>query len=719
MQCIFCNGERGDLKILTYDAFNSICQVSIARQDGLHERIQLQYLPEYRMHRICRAKYINKRDIARCVDRLHNVGIRVSSVDLADHVVDDLDVQLSESKFDIRTCCLLCDESVSKVPKHYVSTMGPKSLDRLFYLCKSEVGQFSELLARLSDPVIFNAKFHRKCYLNFTRKHSTTRCASPDSSFNSAIVGTNKFNPSVFETDTSDIVQDADVLGTHFNVGVDAYSTLVEHMDVSESAHYDFNDHNLLVNHMDIAQTVQFPENDSTSISCCHDSTAIHLRTSIEYMDTCDIVTPDQHDGCVQEQDGIEMHSCRQCASCWRCDVGSGELDIQNYNGTLVLRRYSRVRAADINVDILLCGSCRTFLVPNLSVSKMWSSGWPCVITAILTDRQFAFCKSELWKLLPTSFMQWWHVVAASENLDCTDCGMFADMSSSRCRFDQLTKTDNIGDFISAMDDYAFPCVRCPAGCFADVYKCNLMTFNHFIDWKFNVSFFGGDKLMLNGARRDWPCPSVQLEEFSVRPSLIIDPQVGLSLMFCDVHGTGLKKPFVHVAKNPILKDHGLQYPDNLAAAILTPLVIRDGRMSKWTSSTHVIKAVGGYSGISSSVLSCDIKRTVCDERLAMAQCMAMKFRPDIYHISRERYIDDVSRGGEGEFLRVMNHYDSFYRHLVGLRSESAISGATFIDVDDCFRIHDQMFERDAKNDVDANFWKLSLLFPHSSGNHM
>jgi hypothetical protein len=323
--------------------------------------------------------------------------------------------------------------------------------------------------------------------------------------------------------------------------------------------------------------------------------------------------------------------------------------------------------------------------------------------------------KNEFWKLLPSSYMQWWHIVAARENLDCTDCGLFDDKTSSLDRFKRESKTENVGVFISLMDDYAFPCVKCPAGCFADVYKCNIMTFNHFLCWKFNVSFFGGDKTMLVGARRDWPCASVQLEEFSVRPSLVVDTEVGLSVMYCDAH-CNLKRPFVHVPTNPILKDHGLQYPDNLAAAVLSPFVIREGRMSKWTNSTHVIKAVGGYSGISSSTLSCDVKRTFCDERLAMAQCLARNYRADIYHISRERYVEDITTDGEAEFTYIMNHYYKFYHDSVVTRADASISGATFIDVEDCFRIHNQMFQRDTKADVDSNLWKLSLLIAHCAG---
>ena len=186
--------------------------------------------------------------------------------------------------------------------------------------------------------------------------------------------------------------------------------------------------------------------------------------------------------------------------------------------------------------------------------------------------------------------------------------------------------------------------------------------------------------------------------------------------MYCSIHGKGLTSSFVHVPKNPILKDHGLQYADNCAAAILTPNVIRAGRMGRWTNSTHVIKAVGGYSGISSSMLSCDVEQTVCDERLAMAECLAMNHRSDIYHIVRERFLDNTSYGGEVEFIRVLNHYKKHYKNSVETEVEQAMRGATYIDVADSSNIHEQIFKRDSKEDVDFKSCQLSLIFTHSGG---
>jgi hypothetical protein len=127
--------------------------------------------------------------------------------------------------------------------------------------------------------------------------------------------------------------------------------------------------------------------------------------------------------------------------------------------------------------------------------------------------------------------------------------------------------------------------------------------------------------------------------------------------MMCDSHGKGLLKPVIHVPMNPILEE-GLPYPDTNAAATLQPNVIRRGQMGAWTNSNHVVRAIGGYTGISSSSIAMKIDSTVKDERLAMSTALAMNHRPDIHNIVRKRYLE--MRKGKDELKRLWRHYDFF-----------------------------------------------------------
>ena len=56
---------------------------------------------------------------------------------------------------------------------------------------------------------------------------------------------------------------------------------------------------------------------------------------------------------------------------------------------------------------------------------------------------------------------------------------------------------------------------------------------------------------------------------------------------------------FVHMIRHPTLIDAPL-HPDGLATATVTPNIKREPKLSKWTSSTHVVDQVGSSSGLNS-----------------------------------------------------------------------------------------------------------------------
>ena len=111
------------------------------------------------------------------------------------------------------------------------------------------------------------------------------------------------------------------------------------------------------------------------------------------------------------------------------------------------------------------------------------------------------------------------HAATVGLEVETPEVPLFVDFTQHSHRYNTLIKSGNIGDFIAAMTDYAFPCVKCPAGCFAFVDECIRIPFNHFLDWKFDLRFFGADRKYLAGARRDWPVSSLQLEVFRVSPA--------------------------------------------------------------------------------------------------------------------------------------------------------------------------------------------------------
>jgi hypothetical protein len=410
--------------------------------------------------------------------------------------------------------------------------------------------------------------------------------------------------------------------------------------------------------------------------------------------------------------------SGRQCANCKRVESGEFHMLMTSHSGHIIRRAFCRIPVSDS--DRILCHLCLTYLTTHVPQSRLWQCGWPSVISSLLSDRKNVGIQTSVWKFLPDPHREAWRELAIDSGVD-VDSGAaaaFQDYTSLLQTYDTMIKSGKPGDFISAMDKFAFPCVKCPAGCFAYVDQCQLLAFNHFLHWKLEVSIMGGDSKRLKGARIDWPSTSLQLKKFTVSPGVVVDADKGLCILLCDYHGSGLAKPVIHVPRNPVLGDLGLQYPDRCAAAILTPNVIRAGRMGKWTNSSHVVAAVGGYSGISSSSLALDVDINVVDTRLAAAQCLAMTHRSDIYHICRDRYSDIPD--GDVEFHHMLDDYNK--RLKPSQHDElTAVEGSTFVDLSDAFSVNDRLVKHFTKDDSSMSHrskfesWQLSTVLVHTT----
>jgi len=324
----------------------------------------------------------------------------------------------------------------------------------------------------------------------------------------------------------------------------------------------------------------------------------------------------------------------------------------------------------------------------------LWVKGWPSAIAYLLLQAKYTDIRQELWNLLPDCHRQSWNKLRVELELSVSDTsGTFVDVTVDMNRFKGLTTSGRIKDFITAMDEYSFPCVKCPAGCFAYVDECQTVSFEHFIAWKFGHSIFDGAAAEFKGARSDWPKVSVHLEQFTVSPAVAVTEK-GLSVLMCASHKAGMSREFIHVPRHPVLGDIGSQYPDQSAAAILTPNVIRAGRFGRYTNSYHVISAVGGYSGISSSSIVPELESTVVDMRLGAATFLAATNRSDVYETTHERYLQ--MREGQYLFDRSMFAYNCHSKPS-DEKCKECLGGGTFVRVEDAYAVHEHLQNKNAQ----------------------
>ena len=214
--------------------------------------------------------------------------------------------------------------------------------------------------------------------------------------------------------------------------------------------------------------------------------------------------------------------------------------------------------------------------------------------------------REKLWNLLIESYCDNWSELAKSVGLSCNieEASVFIEVRDHVNRFESLTNSGIIAEFIYAMDGYAFPQVRCPAGCYAYLDECSCVQFNHLLAWKLNLVVLNGNAKYFPGARLDWPTSVLELGNFRVWLSLVAEEQSGLSVLLCRRHGKRLSKSIIHCPMNPVLVNIGFQFPDPCAATILMPNIITAGKMGRWSNSNHVVLALGGFSSISSSSIA-------------------------------------------------------------------------------------------------------------------
>ena len=335
----------------------------------------------------------------------------------------------------------------------------------------------------------------------------------------------------------------------------------------------------------------------------------------------------------------------------------------------------------------------------------------------MLCKQKYKNIREKLWSLLLESYRDSWSELATSVGLNCNidEASVFIDVTDHVNKFESLTSNGIIVEFIFAIDGYAFPQVRCPAGCYAYLDECSCVQFNHFLAWKLNLVVFNDDAKYFAGARLDWPTSVLEFNNFRVWSSLVADEQSGLSVLLCRLHGKGLLKSIIHCPTNPVLGNIGFQFLDTSAEAILTPNIITAGKMGRWSDSNHVILAVGGYSGISSSSIAQRLDQCHQSKRLSESSCLAMMRRPEVLRTYVERYTDSEHLTTDLDYE--LDHFER-YRKPTMEEVSASLFGATFVQLSDSFAINDRMFKRGTEGDVgEVESCEMSMVFVHPADN--
>jgi hypothetical protein len=160
-----------------------------------------------------------------------------------------------------------------------------------------------------------------------------------------------------------------------------------------------------------------------------------------------------------------------------------------------------------------------------------------------------------------------------------------------------------------------------------------------------------------------------------------MDELNGLSVLVCKEHTTNdLKSRFFHVPVNPFYEDDLKQASQFLAPTAIIPTIARGGRMGHYTSSTPVVKSIGGYFGLSTFQIGENQEMYEYDEQRMMMECLAAENRPEI----KNTFLKNL---GIEVYKNHMRQYNRKCQQLPQLSDTVATSlkGSTLMDIEDSY----------------------------------
>lgn len=172
-----------------------------------------------------------------------------------------------------------------------------------------------------------------------------------------------------------------------------------------------------------------------------------------------------------------------QCGNCLRCGTAANDIDVRQCTGRWTKRTIRVLNVSSAESTFQLCKDCRVYLQLGTKYvgRDLWKYGWPYAVARLLLLPRHKTIRDDLWQLLPSTLRDCWKLLAEKLGLDTSFADVFRDATADVVRYQKLTTSGVIGDFLTAMRDYSFLSVKCPAGCFAYVDECHSIPFKHFL----------------------------------------------------------------------------------------------------------------------------------------------------------------------------------------------------------------------------------------------
>ena len=228
-----------------------------------------------------------------------------------------------------------------------------------------------------------------------------------------------------------------------------------------------------------------------------------------------------------------EIADCKMCAQCGRNSTIFHTLEYEEVIPSELAKRNFGKKLLKESV-LQLCVEFCKYLT---SEKPDWIDAWPSVIFSFsFTERTLKHFEKPLdfLAILPYQLQASWFTYIEMVGLNHTMNPLFRDLTNNIKHFFQLLSTHKGNDYISAMNFYSYPSIRCICGASEHLDTCGSVSFQHllnYLDPSF-VSFQANWTANVNCMRNDFfeKCdgqivfelkPSIKLSENSMTKEVL------------------------------------------------------------------------------------------------------------------------------------------------------------------------------------------------------
>ena len=320
------------------------------------------------------------------------------------------------------------------------------------------------------------------------------------------------------------------------------------------------------------------------------------------------------------------------CEKCLRTNTSLYPLNLVTIPQSVVHRTKFGQHLDSRKSHSFVCGLCFDYI----TCDNFWGYAWPSVLcTLLFQPHKFHSDQKHLFEILPNTIqLSYSYHMGHFDPLCCPTVGLMRDVTSDFGRFQQMIRSYKASSLVLALNEFCFPDIRCPAGCFEFIERVGFISFAHFLNWLYPhfTSFAGNARVTLKGCRVDFFKPLMFLNVFTVKAAVFSSVGKGLMLVTCNDHRDGLPLNYVHVPFNPAVGNVSSPLGDRLAPLVPTVRTVTPGKRGQKSATFTMCKVDSGrVGGVSSTFLKSDRSLAVNDcPVLQNVESLAIQNRRDL-----------------------------------------------------------------------------------------